>query len=156
MAPTESTRGDATSATGDWYALDPAEVAAQLGVVVDSGLSAAEASARLERGRPERPPGGAASVAAAAIARPVRGLHAAHPIRGGDGFLAVKEWNTAIVLLVITLSTPWSGYDRKEGRRAMNALQTIMKATARVHHDSAESVIRRSSWWPASGAHHRR
>jgi hypothetical protein len=47
MAATEATRDGAPLADGRWYALDPTDVVGELAVVVDSGLSADEAAARL-------------------------------------------------------------------------------------------------------------
>ena len=142
MATTESTRGDPTSATGDWYALDPAEVAARFGAVVDSGLSAAEASARLERNGPnalpvEQPPSQLRRLLAQYASYMQLILVGAAIVS-----LAIKEWSTAIVLFVITLFNAVVGL-RQEGKAesAMNALQSMMKATARVRRDSAESVV---------------
>jgi Ca2+-transporting ATPase len=56
--------------------------------------------------------------------------------------LLIKEWSTAIVLAVITLFNALVGL-RQAGKAesAMNALQSMMKATARVRRDGAESVI---------------
>ena len=56
--------------------------------------------------------------------------------------LAIKEWTTAIVLIVITLFNAVVGL-RQAGKAesAMNALQSMMKATARVRRDGAEAEI---------------
>ena len=50
--------------------------------------------------------------------------------------LVIKEWSTAIVLIVITLFNALVGL-RQAGKAesAMNALQSMMKATARVRRD---------------------
>ena len=55
--------------------------------------------------------------------------------------LAIKEWTTAIVLVVITLFNAVVGL-RQAGKAesAMNALQSMMKATARVRRDGAEAA----------------
>ena len=142
MATTESTRGDAPSAAGDWYALEPAEVATQLGAVVDSGLSGAEASARLERNGPnalpvEQPPSQLRRLLSQYTSYMQLILVGAAIVS-----LAIKEWSTAIVLFVITLFNAVVGL-RQEGKAesAMNALQSMMRATARVRRDGAESVI---------------
>ena len=57
--------------------------------------------------------------------------------------LAIKEWTTAIVLFVITLFNPVVGL-RQAGKAesAMNALQSMMMATARVRRGGAEAEIR--------------
>ena len=54
--------------------------------------------------------------------------------------LAIKEWSTAIVLIVITLVNAFTGL-RQQGKAesAMNALKSMMEATARVRRDGAEA-----------------
>ena len=56
--------------------------------------------------------------------------------------LVIQEWATAIVLVVITLFNALVGL-RQAGKAesAMNALQSMMKATARVRRDGAEAEI---------------
>ena len=56
--------------------------------------------------------------------------------------LVIQEWGTAIVLAVITLFNAFVGL-RQQGKAesAMNALQSMMKATARVRRDGAEAEI---------------
>ena len=56
--------------------------------------------------------------------------------------LAIQEWTTAIALIVITLFNAVVGL-RQAGKAesAMNALQSMMKATARVRRDGAEAEI---------------
>jgi P-type Ca2+ transporter type 2C len=64
--------------------------------------------------------------------------------------LVIKEWGTAIALIVITLFNAVVGL-RQEGKAAsaMNALQSVMKATARVRRDGASPRSTLSSWCPA-------
>src|SRR6516165_3634234 len=56
--------------------------------------------------------------------------------------LAIKEWSTAVVLIVLTVFNAVVGM-RQEGKAesAMNALKSMMKATARVRRDGVESEI---------------
>jgi Ca2+-transporting ATPase len=56
--------------------------------------------------------------------------------------LAVKEWSTAVLLLVLTVLNAVVGM-RQEGKAesAMNALKSMMKATARVRRDGVEAEI---------------
>ena len=56
MATTEQVSERPAQAGGRWYALEPQEVASRLGVVPESGLSAAEAAARLTRDGPNQLP----------------------------------------------------------------------------------------------------
>ena len=56
--------------------------------------------------------------------------------------LAIKEWSTGVLLLAITLLNAVVGL-RQEGKAesAMNALKSMMKATARVRRDGVEAEI---------------
>ena len=56
--------------------------------------------------------------------------------------LLIKEWSTAVLLVVLTLLNAVVGL-RQEGKAesAMNALKSMMKATARVRRDGAEAEI---------------
>jgi Ca2+-transporting ATPase len=56
--------------------------------------------------------------------------------------LLIKEWSTAILLLALTVLNAVVGL-RQEGKAksAMNALKSMMKATAWVRRDGAESEI---------------
>ena len=56
--------------------------------------------------------------------------------------LLIKEWSTAILLLALTVLNAVVGL-RQEGKAesAMNALKSMMKATARVRRDGTESQI---------------
>jgi Ca2+-transporting ATPase len=56
MTTVKETRELSVSADERWYALGQAEVPGKLGVVVDSGLSAAEAAERLRRDGPNALP----------------------------------------------------------------------------------------------------
>jgi Ca2+-transporting ATPase len=56
--------------------------------------------------------------------------------------LAIKEWSTRVLLLLITVLNAVVGL-RQEGRAlsAMNALKAMVKANARVRHDGSEAEI---------------
>jgi Ca2+-transporting ATPase len=56
--------------------------------------------------------------------------------------LAIQEWSTAVILVAITLLNAVVGL-RQEGKAesAMNALKSMMKATARVRRDGKEAEI---------------
>ena len=56
--------------------------------------------------------------------------------------LAIKEWTTGLLLLLITVANALVGL-RQEGKAesAMNALKAMVKATARVRRDGAEAEI---------------
>ena len=142
MATAEETRERSASADERWYALDRAEVPGRLGVVLDSGLSADEASERLRRDGPnalpvEQPPSAIRRFLAEFTSYMQLILVGAAIVS-----LVIQEWGTAIVLIVITLFNALVGL-RQEGKAesAMNALQSMMKATARVRRDGAEAEI---------------
>ncbi len=130
MATTEAARQSSPSTPEAWYALDAAEVIAKLGVVVGSGLSAGDAAGRLKKDGPNELP----------VEQPPSPLHRflaqytsyMQIILVGAAIvsLVIKQWTTAIVLIVITLFNALVGL-RQEGKAesAMNALQSMMKAT---------------------------
>ena len=142
MATAEGTRERSASAGERWYALDPANVAGRLGVVLDSGLSADESAERLRRDGPnalpvEEPPSALRRFLAEYTSYMQLILVGAAIVS-----LVIKQWSTAIVLIVITLFNALVGL-RQAGKAesAMNALQSMMKATARVRRDGAEAEI---------------
>ena len=125
-----------------WYALEPTKIVAKLGVVVDTGLTGDEAATRLRRDGPnalpvEQPPSAIRRFLAEYTSYMQIILVGAAVVS-----LLIKEWTTAIVLIVISLFNAVVGL-RQAGKAesAMNALQSMMKATARVRRDGAESEI---------------
>jgi Ca2+-transporting ATPase len=130
------------SAEQRWYALDPEDIATRLGVNVNSGLSAAEAAERLRRDGPnalpeEKPP---------SKVRRLLGQYTSYMqiilVGASVVSLVIKQWSTAIVLFVLSLINAVTGL-RQEGKAesAMNALKSMMEATARVRRDGAEAEI---------------
>jgi P-type Ca2+ transporter type 2C len=142
MATAEGLRESSSPSRDRWYALDPAQVVAQLGVVVETGLPGDEAAARLERDGPnalpvEQPP--------SAIRRFLAEFSSYMQIilvGAAIVSLLIKEWTTAIVLVVISVFNAVVGL-RQAGKAesAMNALQSMMKSTARVRRDGVEAQI---------------
>ena len=142
MATAGETRERSASAGERWYALNPADIAGRLQVVLDSGLSADGAAERLKRDGPNALP----------VEEPPSALHRflaeytsyMQLILVGAAIvsLVIKQWSTAIVLIIITLFNALVGL-RQAGKAesAMNALQSMMKATARVRRDGAEAEI---------------
>jgi Ca2+-transporting ATPase len=125
-----------------WYAREPKAVLDQLHVAVDAGLTAADAQHRLERDGPnalpvEQPP---------SMLRRFLSEYTSYMqiilVGATVVSLLIKQWSTAIVLIVITLFNALIGM-RQQGKAesAMNALQSLMKATARVRRDGAEAEI---------------
>ena len=142
MATVEETREGSLPAERRWYALQPDEVMGNFGVGLSSGLSADEAASRLRRDGPnalptEKPPSFLHRFLAQYTSYMQIILVGASVVS-----LIIKQWTTAIVLIVITLFNAFGGL-RQEGKAesAMNALQSMMKATARVRRDGAEAEI---------------
>ena len=142
MATAKETRERSATAEERWYALNPAEVPGRLGVVLDSGLPADEAAGRLRRKGPnalpvEEPPSAVRRFLAEYTSYMQLILVGAAIVS-----LVIKQWSTAIVLIVITLFNALVGL-RQAGKAesAMNALQSMMKATARVRRDGVEAEI---------------
>ncbi len=131
------------STTDDrWYALPAEEVAAKLRVDPEVGLSAAQAAELLQARGPNALP----------EEKPIPGWR-----RLVDQYrpymqlilsvaaivsLAIKEWSTAVVLILLTLFNAVVGL-RQEGKAesAMNALKSMMKATARVRRGGVEAEV---------------
>ena len=107
-----------------------------------SGLSGAEAAERLKRDGPnalpeEKPPSRFRRLLSQYTSYMQIILVAASVVS-----LVIKQWSTAIVLFVLSLINAVTGL-RQEGKAesAMNALKSMMEATARVRRDGAEAEI---------------
>jgi P-type Ca2+ transporter type 2C len=142
MATTDNAGIRPVTAEQRWYAIDPEQVANTLGVDVDTGLSAAEAAERLKRDGPnalpeEKPP---------SRLRRLLGQYTSYMqiilVGASVVSLVIKQWTTAIVLFVLSLINAITGL-RQEGKAesAMNALKSMMEATARVRRDGVEAEI---------------
>jgi len=134
--------GPADEAATPWCALTAEQVAAKLGVDPAVGLSGARAADLLASHGPnalpvEQPPSAIRRLLAEYTSYMQLILVGAAIVS-----LVIKEWSTAIVLIVITLFNALVGL-RQQGKAesAMNALQSMMKATARVRRDGAEAEI---------------
>jgi Ca2+-transporting ATPase len=139
---TTTVAGEPRASSERWYAIETAEVAGRLATDVDTGLSPAEAAKRLERDGPnelpaEKPPSAIRRFVSQYTSYMQLILVAAAVVS-----LAIKEWTTAVILISITLLNAIVGL-RQEGKAesAMNALKSMMKATARVRRDGAEAEI---------------
>ena len=142
MATTDNAGSRPVSAAERWYAVELDEVATRVGVDVDSGLSAAEAAERLRRDGPnalpeEKPP---------SRFRRLLGQYTSYMqiilVGAAVVSLVIKQWSTAIVLFVLSLINAIAGL-RQAGKAesAMNALKSMMEATARVRRDGVEAEI---------------
>jgi Ca2+-transporting ATPase len=125
-----------------WYSVFAEDVPARLGVDPAVGLSAEQAAELLARDGPNALP----------VEQPVPGWRRfvgqyrsyMQMILLGAAIvsLAIKEWSTGVLLLLITVLNATVSL-RQEGKAesAMNALKSMVKATARVRRDAAEAQI---------------
>jgi Ca2+-transporting ATPase len=125
-----------------WYALSAEEVLAQFGVDLEVGLSSGQAADLLAADGPntlpaEQPPPGWKR-----LLQQYRSYMQLILVGAAIVSLAVKQWSTGVLLILITLLNAVVGL-RQEGKAesAMNALKEMVKATARVRRDASEAEI---------------
>jgi Ca2+-transporting ATPase len=125
-----------------WYAVEPADVEQKLAISVDSGLSAAEASERLQRDGPNELPAEKPRSGLRRFVDQYTSYMQLILVGAAIVSLAISEWSTAVLLIAITFLNAVVGL-RQEGKAesAMNALKSMMKETARVRRDGDEAHI---------------
>jgi Ca2+-transporting ATPase len=133
---------ETTAVAQRWYAVEPAQLATELGVDPDSGLSTAEAASRLARDGPNELPAEQPPSAIRRFLAQYTSYMQLILVGAAVVSLAIKQWTTAVVLLLITLLNAVVGL-RQEGKAesAMNALKSMMKETARVRQGGVEAEI---------------
>jgi Ca2+-transporting ATPase len=142
MAVQTETAGPPAAASRNWYACTPQEVAAAVGVDPASGLPAARAADLLAEHGPNALPEEKARPGWLVFLNEYRSYMQIILIVAAVVSLLIKEWSTAVLLVLLTVLNAVVGM-RQEGKAesAMNALRSMMKATARVRRDGSESVI---------------
>jgi Ca2+-transporting ATPase len=127
---------------GGWYARSPDEVAASLGVDPDAGLAAAQAAELLASKGPNALPEEKPKPGWLRFLEQYRSYMQIILLVAAVVSLLIKEWSTGVLLVLLTVLNAVVGL-RQEGKAesAMNALKSMMKATARVRRDGSESVI---------------
>ena len=125
-----------------WYALDPADVAGGLGVDPNVGLPSGEAAERLRQHGPNALPAEKPRPAFLRFLDQYRSYMQLILVGAAVVSLAIQEWATAALLFAITLLNAVVGL-RQEGKAesAMNALKSMMEASARVRRDGVEAEI---------------
>ncbi|MEU3612158.1 HAD-IC family P-type ATPase [Streptomyces sp. NPDC006872] len=126
----------------DWYARSPAEVVAALGVDPAVGLTAARAAELRAAQGPNALPEERRTPAWRRFLDQYRSYMQLVLVAAAVVSLLIQEWTTAVLLLVLTLLNAVVGL-RQEGKAesAMNALKSMMRATARVRRDGTEAEI---------------
>ena len=138
--------GAATRAAGDtagkWYAVSPAEVADALGVTPASGWSAAKAAELLRTNGPnalpaEKPPPGWTLFLAQ-----YKSYMQIILVGAAVASILIGQIATGVAVLLITALNALGGL-RQQGKAesAMNALQSMLKTSARVRRDGSEVKI---------------
>ncbi len=144
MAMTESpvapSRSDALAA--DWYALTPEEVAKQLDVDPAQGLSAARAAELLQKNGPNALPAEATVPGWKQFLAQYQSYMQIILVAAAVASMLIGEIATGVVVLVITAANAVGGM-RQQGKAesAMNALQSMLKSSARVRRDGSEVEV---------------
>ncbi|MGZ9935261.1 cation-translocating P-type ATPase [Streptomyces sp. NC-S4] len=130
------------AAGDDWYTRSPEEVVAAFAVDPAVGLSAARAAELLAAHGPNALPEEQRTPAWRRFLAQYRSYMQIVLVAAAIVSLVIQEWTTAILLIVLTLLNAVVGL-RQEGKAesAMNALKSMMKATARVRRDGREAEI---------------
>src|SRR5215467_11885991 len=142
MAVQTETAGRPAAAGRNWYACTPEEVAAAAGVDPGAGLSAAQAADLLAKNGPNALPEEKPKPGWRRFLDEYRSYMQIILVAAAVVSLLIKEWSTAVLLILLTVLNAVIGM-RQEGKAesAMNALKSMMKATARVRRDGAEAQI---------------
>jgi Ca2+-transporting ATPase len=134
--------GQPAAASQGWYARSPAGVTAALDVDPAVGLTAARAAELLTANGPNALPEEKPKPGWRRFLEEYRSYMQIILVAAAVVSLLIKEWSTAILLVLLTILNAVVGM-RQEGKAesAMNALKSMMKATARVRRDGVESQI---------------
>jgi Ca2+-transporting ATPase len=128
--------------TDTWYSVPAGEVPARLGVDPAVGLSSQQAADLLQQHGPNALPAEASEPGWKRFAEQYRSYMQVILVGAAIVSLAIKEWSTGVLLVLITVLNAIVGL-RQAGKAesAMNALKAMVKATARVRRDGTEAEI---------------
>src|ERR1700748_2008567 len=126
----------------NWYSRSPDEVTAAVGVDPEVGVTAARAAELLSAHGPNALPEEKPKPGWRRFLDQYRSYMQIILVAAAIVSLLIKEWSTAVLLLALTVLNAVIGL-RQEGKAesAMNALKSMMKATARVRRDGTEAQI---------------
>src|ERR1051325_3785674 len=133
---------ETAAAARNWYTRTPEDVAAAAGVDPGVGLSAAQAADLKAKNGPNALPEEKPKPGWRRFLEEYRSYMQIILVAAAVVSLLIKECSTAILLVLLTILNAVVGM-RQEGKAesAMNALKSMMKATARVRRDGAEAQI---------------
>jgi Ca2+-transporting ATPase len=142
MAVQTETGHRPVAAGESWYARTTDAVASALRVDPASGLSGDAAAERLEANGPNALPEEKPKPGWRRFLDQYRSYMQIILLVAAAVSILIQEWATAVVLLLLTVLNAVVGL-RQEGKAesAMNALKSMMKATARVRRDGAEAQV---------------
>jgi Ca2+-transporting ATPase len=142
MATTAPQKGSQPPGGDGWYAASTSDVATRLGVDPAVGLSAQKATELLDQHGPNALPVEQSIPGWKRFVGQYRSYMQLILMGAAIVSLAIKEWSTGVLLIVITVINAVVGL-RQEGKAesAMNALKAMVKATARVRRDGSEAEI---------------
>jgi P-type Ca2+ transporter type 2C len=126
----------------DWYARPARDVTSSFAVDPAAGLTTAKAAELLAANGPNALPEEKPRPMWLRFLDEYRSYMQIVLLGAAVVSLVISEWSTAVLLFLLTLVNAVGGL-RQEGKAesAMNALKSMMKATARVRRDGAESEI---------------
>ena len=142
MATSTHPEAGQDSGTTRWYSLPAEDVSSKLEVDPGLGLSAQQAAELLERHGPNALPVEQSVPGWRRFVGQYRSYMQMILLGAAIVSLAIKEWSTGVLLIVITVVNAVVSL-RQEGKAesAMNALKAMVKATARVRREGSEVEI---------------
>jgi Ca2+-transporting ATPase len=142
MTTRADTAGREAAPADDWYARSPDAVARAFAVDPAAGLSAGRAAELLRANGPNALPEEKPRPGWLRFLYQYRSYMQIILVAAAVVSLAISEWSTAVLLIALTVLNAVVGM-RQEGKAesAMNALKSMMKATARVRRDGAEAAV---------------
>ena len=142
MATAPPSQTDRPSTDESWYGVPSGEVPSRLGVEPSVGLSSGKAAELLQQHGPNSLPADATVAGWRRFLDQYRSYMQIILLAAAIVSLAIKEWSTGVLLILITVLNAVVGL-RQEGKAqsAVNALQAMVKATARVRRDGSEAEI---------------
>src|SRR5947208_2977612 len=142
---------ETAAAARNWYACTPEDVAAAAGVDPAAGLSAAQAADLKARNGPNSLPEEKPRPGWRRFLEEYRSYMQIILVAAAVVSLLIKEWSTAVLLIVLTVLNAVVGM-RQEGKAesAMNALKSMMKATAREESPLTRELDRLTLWIAAA------
>ncbi|MFF7215845.1 cation-translocating P-type ATPase [Streptomyces sp. NPDC008238] len=134
--------GERPASSEGWYARSPQDVAMAFGVDPDAGLPAARVTELLAVHGPNALPEEKPPPAWRRFLDQYRSYMQIILVAAAVVSFLIAQWSTGILLVLLTLLNAVVGL-RQEGKAesAMNALKSMMKATARVRRDGTESQV---------------